>query len=146
MQQYPRVGVVGLIRNGNGKVLMQRRHGSRIPEADGKWEFPGGKVDFGEAPDAALRREILEETGCEVVVGRLIPLAVSKVWETATGERRHFIALCYECWYMSGEPRTAPGASDAVRWCSVSEVAALDTLEGVPALMEAAGLGERQGP
>ena len=38
-----------------------------------KWEFPGGKVDQGEAPEAAIIREIREELGCDVAVVRALP-------------------------------------------------------------------------
>jgi 8-oxo-dGTP diphosphatase len=61
--------VAAVIRRG-GRILITRRHGHA--ERGGQWEFPGGKVEAGEGEPAALRREILEELGCEVVVGALV--------------------------------------------------------------------------
>ncbi|NNC87769.1 MAG: (deoxy)nucleoside triphosphate pyrophosphohydrolase [Akkermansiaceae bacterium] len=52
----------------DGRVLLCRRAaGSHLA---GQWEFPGGKVEDGEGPEAALDREIREELGCRVEVGR----------------------------------------------------------------------------
>jgi 8-oxo-dGTP diphosphatase len=61
--------VAAVIRRG-GRILITRRHGHA--ERGGQWEFPGGKVEAGEDEPAALRREILEELGCEVAVGPLV--------------------------------------------------------------------------
>ena len=61
--------VAAVVRRG-GRILISRR----LAEAErgGLWEFPGGKVEAGEAEPEALRREIREELGCEVVVSGLI--------------------------------------------------------------------------
>jgi len=57
--------LVGLIANENGRWLVnQRRAGTHMA---GLWEFPGGKSQPGEAPSAALRRELDEELGIDVV-------------------------------------------------------------------------------
>lgn len=63
--------VAGVIRDARGRILLARRTDGR--DLAGLWEFPGGKVDPGEAPEAALVRELHEELGIEVEVGeRLI--------------------------------------------------------------------------
>ncbi len=88
------------------RVLVQRR-----PEGGllgGLWEFPGGKVEPGELPADAVRREILEETGLRVVVGEL----VKRVGHAYS----HFrITLhAYHARHVSGEPRSR--AATAWRW------------------------------
>jgi 8-oxo-dGTP diphosphatase len=50
-----------------GRVLIARRRpGARL---GGKWEFPGGKIEPGESPEACLRRELKEELGIEAAIG-----------------------------------------------------------------------------
>ncbi len=61
---------VGILMKPNGDVLLgQRPDGKPYP---GYWEFPGGKVENGETPEAALIRELREELGVEVEVERLL--------------------------------------------------------------------------
>ena len=60
--------VAAVVRRG-GRILVTRRKADA--ERGGLWEFPGGKVELGEEEPQALRREIREELGCAVEVGRL---------------------------------------------------------------------------
>lgn len=64
--------IAGIIHE-NGKFLV----GLRLPtgEMGNRWEFPGGKVDQGETPEIALKREFLEEMGVEVTIGECIATA-----------------------------------------------------------------------
>jgi len=61
--------VAAVVRRG-GRILITRRHPGG--ERGGQWEFPGGKVEPGESEAEALMREIREELGCAVEVGRLL--------------------------------------------------------------------------
>ena len=61
--------VAGLIIGDDGRILItQRRADQTLPL---QWEFPGGKVEPGEAPVAALERELAEEIGVQARVGRI---------------------------------------------------------------------------
>jgi 8-oxo-dGTP diphosphatase len=65
-----RLLVVAALIERQGRVLLsQRRADQSLPLT---WEFPGGKVEAGESPQAALAREISEELGCEARVGELV--------------------------------------------------------------------------
>ena len=65
MKQTKRVEIsVGICRR-NGKILLQKRNDTN-PMWNGKWEFPGGKIDGGETKEEALVREVKEECGLDV--------------------------------------------------------------------------------
>lgn len=92
------------------------------------WEFPGGKVEDGEADERALARECLEELGVEVEVGR-------RLWGNTHAYVDLEVALeLYEAVLVRGEPR-ALGAQ-RVRFCSVDEMRALSFCEADVPLIE----------
>lgn len=64
------VAVKGLLVREGRALIMRRSAGNHT--APGMWEFPGGKLEFGEAIRDALRREIAEETGLAATVGQLL--------------------------------------------------------------------------
>ena len=92
----------------DGRVLVQRRPVGK-PMA-GLWEFPGGKVEAGEAPEAALIRELAEELGIDVEQACLAPAAFAS---EPLGDR-HLLLLLYVCrkWRGVAEARHA----DALQW------------------------------
>ncbi|HEU5036747.1 MAG TPA: (deoxy)nucleoside triphosphate pyrophosphohydrolase [Nocardioides sp.] len=109
--------VVGAAIVRDGRVLAGRR--TTPPEAAGRWEFPGGKVEPGETPDAALVREIAEELGCTIAVSAWLP------GEVAIGDRHVLTVAVAEL--VIGEPH--PHEHDAVRWLAAAELDAVDWLE-----------------
>lgn len=106
----PEVLVMGAAIIDGGRVLAARR---TTPEhVRGLWEFPGGKVEPGEDPEAALVREIREELGCEVeVTGHLDGEQPIKDGYTL----RVAVATL-----LAGEP--VPHEHDAIRWLGADEL------------------------
>jgi 8-oxo-dGTP diphosphatase len=63
----------------SGRVLLtQRKVGAHL---EGKWEFPGGKIEPGEDPRDALRRELKEELGIETTVGEIVDVTFHRYEE-----------------------------------------------------------------
>jgi len=60
---------VGIVRNAKGEIFITQR--AADAHMANKWEFPGGKIEAGETPEAALRRELQEETGITVTSAAL---------------------------------------------------------------------------
>jgi 8-oxo-dGTP diphosphatase len=109
--------VAAALVDGEGRVLLQQRAPGRAMA--GLWEFPGGKVEAGERPEAALARELEEELGIRVDVEALTPAAFA----SADNEGRHMLLLLYLCREWRGEPRPLDAA--ALKWLRPAEMAAL---------------------
>ncbi|MEO5957712.1 MAG: (deoxy)nucleoside triphosphate pyrophosphohydrolase [Opitutaceae bacterium] len=63
--------VCAVIVNEKGRTLLAQRPAQK--HLGLKWEFPGGKVEPGESPEAAIVREVREELGCAIVIVRVLP-------------------------------------------------------------------------
>jgi mutator protein MutT len=134
--------VVGLIRDENRRILLRKRVDRHLPDAHGKWEFPGGKIDFWESPEDALRRECREEIGCEVEVKRLLPEVQSKRWTRPDGKRYHVLVFCFEVEIVRGEPQVFDRSASEVGWFEEEDILKLDTLGGID---EFVSLSEQEG-
>ncbi len=109
--------VVGAAIVRDGRVLAARR--TSPPESVGRWEFPGGKVEVDESPDAAIVREIAEELGCIIEVTGWLP------GEAAIGDR-HVLSVAIGR-ITGGEPY--PVEHDAVCWLRSDELDSVDWLD-----------------
>lgn len=97
-----------------GRVLVQQRPAGG--SMAGLWEFPGGKIEPGETPEAALVRELDEELGIAVV-----PDAVSALtFASAPLGERHLLLLLYACRAWRGEPRALEAS--ALAWHAPGEL------------------------
>lgn len=115
MKEIPTMTVVAAALIGeSGRILLQQRAPDR--SMAGLWEFPGGKVEPGERPEAALTRELDEELGIVVAESALIPACFASAM---VGER-HMTLLLFLCRAWEGEPQ--PLDASALRWAAVAEM------------------------
>ena len=108
--------VVAAVVVRDGKVLLSRRGAST--HLAGYWEFPGGKIEPGEDPPGALRRELKEELDVAATVGP--PFA----FNYHEYESRRVLLLTYRA-KTEGSPR--PLGCAEVGWFSSEEISGLDT-------------------
>ena len=104
----------------DGRVLVATRPPGKAHA--GKWEFPGGKLEPGETPEAALVRELAEELGIDTTASCLAPAGFSS-HDFGTG---HLILMLFVCRRWRGTASAKEGQT--LRWCRVPELFALDLL------------------
>lgn len=104
--------VTAAIITHNHRVLIARRRDHPDDLQPGLWEFPGGKVQFGEHPEASLKREIREELELEISDLRLA-YVVSDLLGT-DDESIHAVMLAYTC--GSETDRVHLNYHEEVRW------------------------------
>ena len=110
--------VAAALVDDEGRVLVQQRPAGRMMA--GLWEFPGGKVEPGETPEAALIRELAEELGITVEPACLAPA----IFASEPLGDRHLLLLLYIARKWQGIPRALDAA--ALRWERPVALHALD--------------------
>lgn len=124
------VVAAALVNERNEILLAQRPEGKRLA---GKWEFPGGKVEEGETPEAALVRELHEELGVVIQPSDLEPFwFLSHDYVAEFGF--HLLMPVYLCRKWEGMPQALEHA--AVTWCAAEEMHTLDMIEADAELVE----------
>ena len=131
--ERPYLAVSAAIMRG-GKVLVVRR--ARKPALN-LYTLPGGAVEAGETLIDAVKREVREETQLAIE-----PIALAGHREVISRDaqgrvERHFVILCYAARWLAGEPALNEELDDA-RWLAPSELAGLETTEGLAEIVAAA--------
>jgi 8-oxo-dGTP diphosphatase len=138
LSALPRLQVVAAVLfDAGGRVLIAQRPAGK--HMAGKWEFPGGKIAAGEAPQAALRRELREELGLELIECHLL-LELSHDY----ADRRVELAVWLVDRY-SGDPAGLEG--QAFRWVAPANLRDEDLLPADGPIVESvAALAALSGP
>ena len=112
-REYPERPIVGIgaVIVDDGKVVLIKR---RYPPLQGEWSLPGGGVEIGETLEAAVAREMLEETGLEVVVGPVIEVFDRIMRDDEHRVRYHYVLIDYLCWPIAGDLRAGSDVDAAI--------------------------------
>jgi len=115
MSEYPTVLVsaVALVDDDNRILIAQRPEGKSMA---GLWEFPGGKVEADESPEAALIRELKEELAIDVTEACLAPFTFA----SHGYEKFHLLMPLYVCRRWSGTPMPAEG--QVLKWVRANQL------------------------
>ena len=108
VSRIPLLVVAIAMVDADGRVLLAQRPAGK--QHAGLWEFPGGKVDSSETPEAALIREVAEELGVSISAACIAPATFASV----TLAERSLVLLLYVCRKWQGVPRAIEAA--ALRW------------------------------
>lgn len=120
-REYPNrpvVGVGGVVIDG-GCALLVRRGSAPLK---GEWSIPGGTLELGETVQEGVRRELGEETGLRVRVGKLIEVFERIVPDESGRLKYHFVILDYLCAAESRTPRAGSDATD-IAWAREQDLA-----------------------
>ena len=130
--QHTRIASYGIIQNRDQILLC--RLSAQVPQWQGFWTLPGGGIDFGETPEAALVREVREETGLAITAGKILTVD-SKV--SLTPEKDfHAIRLIFDTRYHGGDLIfEIDGTTDQCAWFSVSDLPSLQLVDLTKAAM-----------
>ncbi|MEH6404466.1 MAG: 8-oxo-dGTP diphosphatase MutT [Sneathiella sp.] len=107
------VVAVALVDDDNRVLIAQRPEGKSMA---GLWEFPGGKVETGETPEAALIRELKEELNIDITAACLAPFTFA----SHTYEKFHLLMPLYVCRRWSGTPH--PNEGQTLKWVRANKL------------------------
>ena len=103
---------VAVIENDQRQILIDRRLPGGI--LGGLWEFPGGKIERGETVEECIKREIKEELGIEIAVGKHL------ITIDHTYAHLRVTITVHHCSHLTGVPQ--PIECDEIRWVTLDEI------------------------
>ncbi|HLD18056.1 MAG TPA: NUDIX domain-containing protein [Patescibacteria group bacterium] len=126
--------VLGIVERDDRFLVLRRV--DEVPMRHHKWEFPGGKIEAGETPTDALRREVLEETGLQIGEPELLGIHTHH-WHFSDFVQQTFLIAYRVATVSANEVVLCPGENDAHQWVTLDEFFELsDHLEANKAMLE----------
>jgi ADP-ribose pyrophosphatase YjhB (NUDIX family) len=135
-RRYPKRPLlgVGALIFGNDTILLVERGKEPLK---GYWSLPGGLLELGEKLEAAVQREVLEETGLEVEPLGLFELFERIMPDPEGNTEYHYVLADYICRVTGGKLQAASDVSD-VRWVPRRQLCDFRVTEGTLAVIERA--------
>ena len=134
MSSTPEVAVGAVVRRGDEILLVQRGRGAAV----GQWAIPGGRVEFGEGLKAAVAREVLEETGLDVKVGRFLG------WAERMGDEPapyHYVILDFAAELLDPAATARAGDdADDVAWVPTKAIETYPLVAGLAEFLRRVGV------
>lgn len=118
---YIGVGVGACILDAEGKILLSER-GLKAKNEVGKWEIPGGALEYGETLQQALLREVKEELDIDIAIDELLQVCDHLLPD----EHQHWVSPTFLCHIVHGEPRIMePEKCSQIGWFAIDEAVKL---------------------
>ncbi len=126
--ERPIASAAACVFDGDRVLLVKRAN----PPSQGQWSVPGGAVELGETIQQTVKREINEECGIEIEVGKVFNVENLILLDEKGRIQFHYLVTYLTAYHVSGEARAGSDALD-VRWATRRE---LGEIEMVPVVLE----------
>jgi len=112
------VGIPVIIRNTKGEILLGKRS-NKVSSFPDMWGLPGGLMDYGETPETAAKREVMEELGVEITVLK----KSSEIYNVppTKGNKFHSVNILFYARIKNGKPQ-AKDETQEIKWFKSSEI------------------------
>ncbi|MBM3257771.1 MAG: NUDIX domain-containing protein [Candidatus Nealsonbacteria bacterium] len=112
---FPKVGVGVITRKGK-KILLLKRIGAHDANT---WCPPGGHLEWGESPERCAKREVKEETGCQIKNIRLLAVTNDKFKK----DKKHYVTLVMTADYKSGQEKVCEkDKANDIKWFNYNKL------------------------
>ena len=115
---YIGVGVGCIVISDDGKYLLAKR-GPKAKNERGKWEFPGGGIEFGDTMAMTIKREMKEELGVDVELKEHLP----PIDHIIPNDHQHWVTSAFIAKIVGGDPKIMePEKCEEIGWFTLDEI------------------------